>query len=98
MERVSEAGRMLCDRKSELKRSIRRETEELGRIEAALSALGVSLSGDGDPVDDVALEEGVSDSPRVVEHGGATMVGVGGPAATVERKVYRRPRTKKRAR
>lgn len=98
MERVSEAGRMLVARKADIKASIRRETEELGRIEAALSALGVSLSGDGDPVDEGALEEGVSDSTRVVEHGGATMVGVGGPAAPVERNVYRRPRTKKRAR
>ncbi len=98
MERVSEAGRMLVARKADIKASIRRETEELGRIEAAISALGVSLSGDGDPVDVDASEDGGSDGQRAVEHGGATMVGVGGTAASVERKQYRRPRTKKRAR
>lgn len=96
MERVGEAGRMLCDRKSELKRSIRRETEELGRIEAALAALGVSWSGDSNPSPDgCECEDGAVD-PRVAEHGGATVVGVG--PAPVDRKTYREPRTKKRGR
>lgn len=100
MERVSEAGRILVDRKAELKASIRRETEELGRIEAALSALGVNWSGDiNSQSDEESDGESGPEEPSADERAGAqaSVVGVTEVGRLVQR-AYRRQVAKKRKR